>query len=261
MSQATYFSDHWAEIEDERFERYNRMFAWREELSPLFAPAQIAAGQDILDIGCGPGFAVLELAQVVGPEGSATGVDLNARFIDEANQRAEGMENVSFVQVRDHVLPFDDASFDRVICKNVLEYVPSAADSLREVHRVTRPGGKVHVIDSDWGFVIVEPWGKETVDRFFEAASPAFREPHIGRKAAGALAAAGFSDVRVQLEAIVDQDGRTLDGFVANMAGYIRTFQTMPDDEVDVLLQAAREAVGTGQYLVCVPQFLVTATR
>jgi arsenite methyltransferase len=261
MTQQTYYSDHWAEIEDERFERYNRMFAWRPELGPLFEPAEIEAGQDILDVGCGPGFAVLEFAQVVGPTGSATGVDLNARFIDEANQRAETLDNVSFVQVDDHVLPFADASFDRVICKNVLEYVPSASDSLREVHRVTRPGGKVHVIDSDWGFLILEPWGKETVDRFFAAASPAFREPHIGRKAAGALASAGFSDVRVQIEAIVDQEGMMLDGFVANMAGYIRTFQTMPDQEVDGLLDAAREAVGSGRYFACVPQFLVTATR
>ena len=260
MNVDTFYTDHWAEIEDERIARYEQMFVWRNAQRALLEPAALGVGHDVLDLGAGPGFFALALAEIVGPRGSVTGVDLNARFVADANERAEALDHVSFVQVTDHRLPFEDASFDRAICKNVLEYVPDLAASLEEVFRVVRPGGKIHVIDSDWGFVVVEPWGKATVDRFFEAASPAFKEPHIGRKAVGALLNAGFSDAEVTIAPFVDRDGNGLN-VLTNMAGYIKTFDTMPAGEVDDLLQSAKTAVETGKYLFCLPQFLVTAQR
>jgi len=134
------------------------------------------------------------------------------------------------------------------------------AESLDELHRVVKPGGRIHVMDSDWGFVIVEPWGKDTVDRFFAAAAPAFREPHIGRKLPAALTRAGFRDIEVRMLPIVDRDGR-LQAVLRNMQSYIRTFATLPEAEVADLMRAVESAVADGTYFACLPQFLVTATR
>ena len=260
MNVDTFFTDHWAEIEDERVARYEQMFVWRDAQRALLQPAGLEPGHDVLDLGCGPGFFAMALGDMVAPGGTVTGADLNARFVADATERAAALDAVSFRHVTDHNLPFDDGSFDRAICKNVLEYVPDLDATLGELLRVTRPGGKVHVIDSDWGFVIVEPWGKATVDRFFEAAAPAFREPYIGRKAAGALLSAGFSDVDVRLVSFVDRQGNGLN-VLTNMVSYIKTFGTLPDDEADGLLASARDAVTDGRFLFCLPQFLVTATR
>jgi hypothetical protein len=96
------------------------------------------------------------------------------------------------------------------------------------------------------------------VEEFFAAASPAFKEPYIGRKIAGALNGSGFSSVSVQLSPYVDQQGRGLH-VLRNMATYINTFETMPKDAVATLLQAAEAAVDANQFLFCLPQFLVTA--
>lgn len=260
MNIDTFFTDHWANIEDDRVARYEQMFVWRDGQRALIEPAQLLQGQRVLDLGSGPGFFAMALADIVGSTGSVTGADLNARFVADANRRAADTPNVKFHQVTDHNLPFEDGSFDRAICKNVLEYVPDLAATLKELHRVTLTGGKVHIIDSDWGFVVVEPWGKTVVDEFFAAASPAFKEPHIGRKIAGALATAGFSDVRVALTAFVDREGTGLN-VLTNMVSYIKQFGRMPDAEADQLLQQAKDAIATGQYLFCLPQFLVTATR
>ncbi len=118
----------------------------------------------------------------------------------------------------------------------------------------------MHVIDSDWGFVVVEPWGKKTVDRFFEAASAAFKEPYIGRKIPGLMAARGFSGIEVRLSTFVDTEGTGLN-VLANMASYIKSLDTLPDQEVADLLDQARDAIAIGGYLFCLPQFLVTGVR
>jgi len=260
MEIDSFYADHWRDIEDERIARYEQMFQWRDGQRALVAPAELAPGQHVLDLGAGPGFFATGLATLVAPGGRVDGVDINRRFVDDANARAAGRSDLAFHHVTDHRLPFAAATFDRVICKNVLEYVPDVAATLGEVQRVLKPGGRVHIIDSDWGFVVVEPCGKATVDRFFGAAAPAFREPYIGRKASGLLARIGFQEIRVGLMPIVDREGTGLN-ILTNMAGYIRTFNTLPENEVAGLMQAARQGVAEGTYLFCLPQFLVTGAR
>ena len=260
MNIDTFYTDHWAHIEDERIERYEQMFVWHDAQRTLLAPAEIAAGHAVLDVGAGPGFFAGGLASIVGDEGRVDGVDINARFVRDANARHAEADNVNFHHVEDHRLPFDENTFDRVVCKNVLEYVPDVGATLAEVHRVLKPGGRVLVIDSDWGFVIVQPWDKATVDHFFTAAAPAFNEPYIGRKALGFLAAAGLTDVNVRLSPFVDQSGRGLN-VLKNMASYIATFDTLPADEVQALLGQVETALAHGQFLFCLPQFLITADK
>jgi ubiquinone/menaquinone biosynthesis C-methylase UbiE len=259
---ATFYTDHWKVIEAERLARYEQMFVWRPEQARLLEPAGIATGQRVLDLGCGPGFLSLALAEMVGRTGAVHGVDINARFVADARARAlqRDFSHVQFHHLDGATLPLGDATVDRVIAKNVLEYVPDVDETLNEAVRVLAPGGKLHAIDSDWGFVIVEPWGKETVDRFFAAAAPAFREPHIGRKLPAAFHAAGLRDIDVRIVPIVDRSGALL-SVLRNMRSYIRTFATMPDTEVDTLLTTAERGIDDGTYMACLPQFLVTATK
>jgi ubiquinone/menaquinone biosynthesis C-methylase UbiE len=258
----TFYTDHWKAIEDERLARYEQMFVWRPEQMRLLEGAAIAAGHRVLDLGCGPGFLSLALAGIVGATGAVHGVDINARFVADANRRAadSGIGHARFHHVESATLPLADASIDRVVAKNVLEYVPDLRATLAEAVRVLTPGGRLHAIDSDWGFVIVEPWGKATVDRFFQAAAPAFREPHIGRKLPAAFHAAGLRDIDVRIVPIVDRTGALL-SVLRNMRSYIRTFATLPDAEVDGLLTAAERGIAQGTYFACLPQFLVTGTR
>ncbi len=260
MDPSRYFQDHWREIEPERLERYELMFAWRPEQEALLAPARIQEGQTVLDFGSASGQLAVELARWVGATGHVHGADINAEFVARARERAEAAglaDRLTFHHLTGEELALDDASIDRVICKNVLEYVPDLDATLHELRRLQPRGALLHAIDSDWSFVVVEPWSPEVVDEFFRAAAPAFRDPNIGRKLRVALLRAGYREIEVAVQPVVDTTGLT-QVLLQNMVGYIRQFETLPVERVEELMADVRRAVGAGEYLFVLPQFLVT---
>jgi ubiquinone/menaquinone biosynthesis C-methylase UbiE len=260
VDRSRYFQNHWREIEPERLERYELMFAWRPEQEALIAPARIQEGQTVLDFGSGPGHLALELARRVGASGHVHGVDINAEFVARSRERAQeaGLASrVTFHHVTGDKVPLSDASIDRVICKNVLEYVPDLDGTLRELRRLQRTGALIHAIDSDWSFIVVEPWTPEVVVEFFRAAAPAFQEPNIGRKLRVALLRAGYRDIQIALEPIVDTTGVT-QVLLQSVASYIREFESLPVERIEELMAEVRSAAEAGEYLFAFPQFLLT---
>jgi len=258
----SYHRDHWITIDDERLEAYDRMFRWRPEMDVLIRPAEIAAGQTVLDYGCGPGWLAIELARRVGPAGAIDAVDLNAAFLARAaeNAAAEGMaERIRFHRAEGDRIPLGDASVDRAIAKNVLEYVSDLDATLRDLRRVIRRGGRLHVVDSDWGMLAVEPLGADDIAELFAAASAAYKTPLIGRKLYGALRKAGFSDVKIEILASADTRGH-FSPIVFNMASYARASGKMEEARIDRLLSTVRASIEDGSYLLVLPQFLVTGT-
>lgn len=258
----TYYRDHWLTIDQERFEAYDKMFRWRPEMDPLLAPASLASAQTVLDFGFGPGWMAIELARRVGPHGHVHAADVNAAFLARAQEHAadEGVrERMSFHLLHDDRLPLGDASLDRVVSKNVFEYLSDLHATLVEMRRMLRPGGRLHVIDSDWGMLAVEPLGERSIAELFSAASFAYKTPLIGRKLYGALRAAGFRDIRVQILASADTQGHFAP-IILNMASYARASGRMDPSAIDRLLEDLKASIERGTYLLVLPQFLVTGT-
>jgi len=258
----TYYRDHWVEIDAERLAAYDQMFRWRPEMEPLIAAAGIESGQSVLDFGCGPGWLAIELARRVGPQGRIHAVDLNEEFLSCAARHAieEGLaDRIAFRRIENDRIPLDDRSVDRAVTKNVLEYVTDLDATLVDLRRVLRPGGRLHVIDSDWGMLAVEPFGPERIAELFAAASLAYKTPLIGRKLYGAMRAAGFADVRIQVVASADTRGH-FSPILHNMASYARASGRIETSKIDALLAELDRALADGTYLLVLPQFLVTGS-
>jgi ubiquinone/menaquinone biosynthesis C-methylase UbiE len=256
----SYYRDHWVEIDAERLAAYDEMFRWRPEMDPLIAPAEIAAGQTVLDYGCGPGWLAIELARRVGPAGRVHAVDLNEEFLARAAHHAAAGgvgDRIRFARMEGDRIALDDRTLDRVVTKNVLEYVPDLATTLREFRRVLRPDGRLHVVDSDWGMLVVEPIGPEPIAELFAAAAMAYKTPLVGRKLYNAMRDAGFRDVRLQIVASADTRGH-FSPIVRNMAAYARESGRLEPAKIDAVLAALERALADGSYLLVLPQFLVT---
>ncbi|SIN97618.1 Methyltransferase domain-containing protein [Halodesulfovibrio marinisediminis DSM 17456] len=133
-----------------------------------FSLSDIRPGEHVLDLGCGAGVDTILAAKLAGPSGTAVGVD----FSDEMIQRAQSnkalveLENVSFQIVDSAELPFDDEQFDVVTTNAMLNLAVDKAGVLKEVYRVLKEGGRLHVADQI--FVGATMSGEQAVDSWFK---------------------------------------------------------------------------------------------
>jgi ubiquinone/menaquinone biosynthesis C-methylase UbiE len=103
----------------------------------------IVSGQSVLDVAGGPGEPSLTIAEKVGPTGSVMCTDAVAEMVEAARREAHrrGITNVSFRKCMADALPFGDNSFDVVISRLGVMFFPDPVAALREMLRVTKPGG------------------------------------------------------------------------------------------------------------------------
>jgi len=110
---------------------------------------RLAAGERVLDLGSGAGTDSLVAAQMVGPAGHVTGIDMTPEMLVRARSAAAtmGVANVEFVEGEAERLPFSDASFDVVISNGVIDLVPDKDAVFAELYRVLAPGGRMQIAD------------------------------------------------------------------------------------------------------------------
>jgi len=221
-------------------------------------------GDRVLDVGCGPGFYVTELLEVVGREGSVVGVDASADMLAVAAQRAAGHDNVTFHQADATSLPVEDASFDRALCVQVLEYVRDVPAALSQMHRALRPGGRVLVWDVDWVTVSWHAIDRHLARRVLATWDKHLTHPSLPRTLTAQLRNAGFGNVRMDAHAfataelIPDAYGGSLmpllEQYVAGQGG-------MSQEEAKAWADEQRELGDRGEFFFTVTQFCFTATR
>ena len=110
----------------------------------FFRQAGIRSGQSVLDLGSGVGDVAMLVSNLVGRSGEVVGIERDERSLAVARARAKktGRDNISFVQSDINAVPFNK-SFDAVVGRFILQFVPNPADVLRSVARLLKPGGIV----------------------------------------------------------------------------------------------------------------------
>jgi ubiquinone/menaquinone biosynthesis C-methylase UbiE len=109
----------------------------------LIADARLRPGQRVLDLGSGTGCPALQAALAVGDEGRVTGLDLAERMLAVARRKtaALGLSNVTFQTADITTLPFEPASFDAVISRFCLMFLPEIPKVVAGIARVLKPAG------------------------------------------------------------------------------------------------------------------------
>lgn len=113
--------------------------------------AGLTPGMAVADFGCGVGATTRTLAEMVGPLGSVTGVDVSAAQLEQGRRlcEAEGIGNARFVEASATATGLPRASFDLVYCRYLLLHLTDPAACLREMLEILKPGGILVVEDGD----------------------------------------------------------------------------------------------------------------
>jgi SAM-dependent methyltransferase len=115
----------------------------------MLAHLGLARASRMLEAGCGPGTALADLVEHVGPEGRIIGIDPTSALVAEAQTRARaaGVAQVEYAvgDIREIARP--DASVDAAFCDKILVHVSPIATALAELARVTRPDGRVGAVE------------------------------------------------------------------------------------------------------------------
>ena len=142
-----------------------------EDLDLLFTGLALDRGHRVLDVATGGGHTAAALA---GRCGRVTASDLTPSMLREARVLAtdRGIYNIAFAAADVEALPFRDAAFDRVTCRIAPHHFPDLRTGLSEMVRVTRPGGRIGIIDS------VVP-GEPSLDAFLNGVEKVRDPSHV----------------------------------------------------------------------------------
>jgi len=241
---APYWQQHAATI--------RRMFA--PVTDALVQDAGIVEGHSVLDVAGGPGEPSLTIAERVGPTGSVMCTDAVAEMVEAAEGEAHrrGIANVSFRRCMADALPFGDNSFDVVISRLGVMFFPDPVAALREMLRVTKPGGPLAL--AVWQETEQNPFlhvVTEVLSRYVEAlpadpdAPGAFRFAEPG-KLASILTEASAIDVRERFLSFHIEAPISTDEFwelrSATSATLRQKLADLPKEQTVQVAQEVREA-------------------
>jgi SAM-dependent methyltransferase len=118
---------------------------WRQRAHEAWHSAGIVSGQTVLDVGCGPGYAALDLAEMVGPSGRVIAIDKSERFLGAlaAACRERQITNIVTFRADLDALDFPDRLADRAWCRWVLSFVKNPRAILAMIAATLTPDGSI----------------------------------------------------------------------------------------------------------------------
>ena len=158
---------------------------------------RLAPGHRVLEIGCGTGKDAEDLAHRVAPSGHVLATDFSDTLIEEAIARTAGLGLPLEFRVADgHALPFPDESFDAVRIERTLQHIADPRQAVREMARVTRPGGRVAAFEPDWDTISISSSDRAITRQIRHRLADQYHtNATIGRELPALLAAAGYREI------------------------------------------------------------------
>ncbi|HEX8832370.1 MAG TPA: methyltransferase domain-containing protein [Longimicrobium sp.] len=242
-----------------------RLVAHGKRLS--YQRMRITPGATVLDVGCGPGTDTIPLGELVGPTGSVHGIDRDAEMVAEAGRRAVDAGLTGRVEHRvgdAYALPWGDATFDAVRCERLFLHLDHPGQATAEMVRVTRPGGRVVLMDTDWGTRSVDTPEVDLERRIARVLTErCMANGYSGRRLWGLMKEAAVRDLAVDLVPLhVDsyELWRLLSRMEIAFGEAVRT-GAMTEDEVRRLDDSFREKDAAGTFFASTTVVLVSGTR
>jgi ubiquinone/menaquinone biosynthesis C-methylase UbiE len=188
------------------YDRYLGPVLFQPYAEDLAARLNVDANGSVLELACGTGILTRVLRDGLPATARLVATDLNEPMFRNAAQKFRPDEAVEWQQADASSLPFDDETFDAVVCQFGIMFVPDKALSAREARRVLKPGGVF--LFNVWDSMEHNDLGRiahETISSFFEKDPPTFYQVPFGyydhAEIKRVLEGAGFRDVGIEVVA------------------------------------------------------------
>jgi len=229
-------------------------------------------GDRVVDLGCGTGASLVQVAPDLGGRDALVGVDASFAVLGRAADAlapavAAGTARAVLIQadLKDP-LPFPDATFDRVISHNVLEFVPDPEGLAAEAGRLLRPGGRLVLSHSDFDTLVFASEDLDLTRRLVRAYCDAQQtwtdaiDGTIGRRLAAVASHAGLTVQDVQAQVVVDRrfvPGGLGWGYAHNLAHTLLVGGQASREELDGWLAGLRRLDAQGAFLFSLNDYAV----
>jgi SAM-dependent methyltransferase len=177
---------------------------WRPRALDAWRRAGFTRGQTIVDLGCGPGYASVDLAEIVGPTGRVIAIDRSKRFLEHCArmQSRLGLENITRIETDLESGDPDIGEADGVWCRWIFAFVKSPEDLVKRMTKKIRPGGCIVLHEyfdySTWRMAPRSPEIEEFVEVVMKSWRASGGEPDIGLLLPRWLKEEGFSITHLQ---------------------------------------------------------------
>ncbi len=156
--------DKWSETADGKGFIYE--YLRRAQLN-VISLLDIKADMSFLDIGCGTGWAVGQVAKAVEYKGIFYGIDMSSGMIGKAKEKFKSYENIHFIETSSESIPLDDNLFDNIICTNSFHHYLHPEKAMKEIARLLKTGGKIYILDP-----AADIWFIKIIDKLIKIFEP-----------------------------------------------------------------------------------------
>jgi ubiquinone/menaquinone biosynthesis C-methylase UbiE len=188
----------------ENYDRYLGPVLFDPYASDLVTRLNLPESASVLELACGTGIVTQRLRDRLGPAARLVATDLNQSMLDYAARKLGPEAAVEWKQADATDLPFDDQSFDAVVCQFGMMFFPDKEQAMRETYRVLKPGGTF--LFSVWDKIEnnhLPHIAHKIISQFFEDNPPDFYEVpfsfHDPKTIKSLVSAAGFRQIQVSL--------------------------------------------------------------
>ena len=214
----------------------------------------VAPGTAVVDVGCGAGRAVAEMAE----QGArAVGLDPDEQMISVARERyADG----DFRLADAYELPFPDGSLDGHRAEKVYHVLDDPARALAEARRVLAPGGRIVLLGQDWDTIVIDSDDPALTRAVVHARADLVPSPRVVRRTRNLLLDAGFSGVEQEIRTTIFTDASMLP-MLTDLAARAREAGTISDAQAEGWITEQRRRGDRGRLFLALPIFVTAATR
>jgi ubiquinone/menaquinone biosynthesis C-methylase UbiE len=187
-----------------------------------FAYLNPRPGMRVLDVGTGVGNLIHRLAELVGTDGIVTGLDSSTVMIEEASRRAPQGLPLEYHVGDAYAMEFPDDTFDVAMSHVVFQHLPQPEKPLREMIRVTKPGGLVVLTEQDWDTLFIDGGDLSVNRRIVHAFADMLPNGNIGRQLPRMFAELGLTEITAAPSPLVltGPAARFFDSMIEGHLGY-----------------------------------------